>query len=155
MLANGITQVRGWLAAGDTEASLRAVQTLGIKVERHDTNTLTIYGGQLQEPAGTLDLVNAGTGIRLLAGIMVGQPFASILDGSYQLRRRPMKRIIEPLTMMGAKIEASEGRAPLQVTPTQLHGIRYGRVICRRRNNRCSTWSGAGSYGTDAGIDGG
>lgn len=125
MLANGITQVRGWLAAGDTEASLRAVQTLGIKVERHDLNTLTIHGGQLQAPTETLDLVNAGTGIRLVAGIMVGQPFPSVLDGSYQLRRRPMKRIIEPLSLMGAKIESSDGRAPLHITPTQLRGIRY------------------------------
>jgi 3-phosphoshikimate 1-carboxyvinyltransferase len=125
MLANGVTQVRGWLAAGDTEASLRAVQTLGVQVERHDLNTLTIYGGELQPPSENLNLVNAGTGIRLLAGIMAGQPFSSVLDGSGQLRRRPMKRIIEPLAQMGALIDAVDGKAPLRITPAKLQGIRY------------------------------
>jgi 3-phosphoshikimate 1-carboxyvinyltransferase len=125
MLANGVTQVRGWLAAGDTEASLRAVQALGIQVERHDLNTLTIHGGKLQAPGEALNLVNAGTGIRLLTGIMTGQPFPSTLDGSEQLRRRPMKRIIEPLVRMGAQIESNEGRAPLHVRVAKLKGIRY------------------------------
>jgi len=125
MLATGETQVRGWLAAGDTEASLRSVQALGIQVDRHDTNTLTIYGGVLIPPDKPLDFVNAGTGIRLAAGIMAGQAFPSVLDGSEQLRRRPMKRIIDPLRQMGALIDAAEGRAPLTITPTQLKGIEY------------------------------
>jgi 3-phosphoshikimate 1-carboxyvinyltransferase len=124
-LADGITQVRGWLAAGDTEATLRTIQALGVRVERHDLNTLTVHGGRLQAPAGPLDLVNAGTGIRLLAGVMAGQPFPSVLDGSEQLRRRPMKRVIEPLALMGAQIESRGGYAPLAITPAALHGIRY------------------------------
>lgn len=124
-LANGMTQVRGWLAAGDTEASLRAVQALGVQVERYDLNTLSIHGGALRKPAEALNLVNAGTGIRLLAGILVGQPFDSVLDGSEQLRRRPMKRILTPLQMMGANINALDGRAPLYIKPSALHGIRY------------------------------
>lgn len=124
-LAKGQTQVRGWLAAGDTEASLRAVQTLGVQVDRHSTNELTVHGGELHPPQTALDLVNAGTGIRLLAGIMAGQPFESTLDGSEQLRRRPMKRIITPLEMMGANINAQEGRAPLVIKPSRLQGIRY------------------------------
>lgn len=124
-LADGVTQVRGWLAAGDTEATLRTIQRLGVRVERHDLNTLTVYGGRLQEPSAPLDLVNAGTGIRLMAGIMAGQTFPSVLDGSEQLRRRPMKRVIEPLTQMGAHIESRAGCAPLTITPAPLHGIRY------------------------------
>lgn len=124
-IANGVSQIRGWLAAGDTEATLEAIQTLGIKVERHDANTLTIYGGALRDAQQPLNLKNAGTGIRLIAGIMVGQMFPSILDGSDQLRRRPMKRITTPLAMMGAKIEATEGRAPMSIQPAQLRGITY------------------------------
>lgn len=124
-LADGVTQVRGWLAAGDTEATLRTIQRLGVRVERHDLNTLTVYGGRLQEPSAPLDLVNAGTGIRLMAGIMAGQTFPSVLDGSEQLRRRPMKRVIEPLAQMGARIESRAGCAPLTITPAALHGIRY------------------------------
>ena len=125
MLAEGATQIRGWLAAGDTEASLGAVQKLGVPVERHDAHTLTIHGGRLQEADSPLDLKNAGTGIRLLAGIMVGQPFGSVLDGSEQLRQRPMKRITMPLQMMGANIDGVNQRAPLTIKPAVLNGIRY------------------------------
>jgi len=124
-IANGVSQIRGWLAAGDTEATLSTIQTLGIKVDRHDANTLTIHGGALQKADQPLNLVNAGTGIRLIAGIMVGQSFSSVLDGSDQLRSRPMKRITDPLTMMGAKIQATDGRAPLSIEPASLKGITY------------------------------
>ena len=125
-LAQGTTHVRGWLAAGDTEASLRAVQTLGVPVERLSKNELTLQGGALHNPERPLDMVNAGTGIRLIAGILAGQPFASVLDGSEQLRRRPMNRIINPLRQMGADIEGTnDGRAPLRIRPAHLRGIRY------------------------------
>lgn len=125
-LAQGDSHVRGWLAAGDTEASLRCVQALGVHIERHSESELTIHGrGELRPAAGPLDFVNAGTGIRLMAGIMAGQQFGSVLDGSEQLRRRPMKRIIAPLRLMGAAIEGDNDRAPLTVTPAQLQGIRY------------------------------
>ena len=124
-MAAGVSQVRGWLAAGDTEATLGAVQALGIQVDRHDMNTLTVHGGAFQPSRTALDFVNAGTGIRLMAGVMAGQSFASILDGSEQLRRRPMKRITDPLRQMGADISATLDRAPLSITPAPLHGIRY------------------------------
>lgn len=125
-LAQGKSQVRGWLAAGDTEATLRSVQALGVRVERPAADELHIHGtGALQAAEGPLDFVNAGTGIRLMAGVMAGQPFASVLDGSAQLRRRPMKRIITPLRQMGADISGEQGRAPLRIEPTPLQGIRY------------------------------
>lgn len=125
MLANGTSQVRGWLAAGDTEATLGAARALGVQIERQNPHTLTIHGGKLRPPAQPLDFVNAGTGIRLAAGIMAGQPFESVLDGSEQLRRRPMRRIITPLQMMGANISGTNDRAPLTVKPSELRGIRY------------------------------
>ncbi len=124
-MANGVTQVRGWLAAGDTEASLASVQALGIQVERISQHELIVHGGAFTAPSAPLNLVNAGTGIRLIAGIMCGQPFPSVLDGSEQLRRRPMKRIITPLHMMGADINGVNDRAPLTIKPAQLHGIKY------------------------------
>jgi 3-phosphoshikimate 1-carboxyvinyltransferase len=124
-LAQGVTRVHKWLPAGDTEASLGAIQALGVEVEREGAGELVIHGGELKPPAGTLDLVNAGTGIRLLTGIMVGQPFPSVLDGSSQLRRRPMNRIINPLRQMGAEINGVNGCAPLSVQPATLHGIHY------------------------------
>lgn len=125
MLADGTTEVRGWLNAGDTEATLATARALGVEIERHDATTLTIHGGTLKAPSEPLDFVNAGTGIRLAAGIMAGQPFKSVLDGSYQLRRRPMKRITNPLAEMGARITSEDGKCPLTIEPTTLHGIRY------------------------------
>ncbi|HVU14157.1 MAG TPA: 3-phosphoshikimate 1-carboxyvinyltransferase [Phototrophicaceae bacterium] len=124
-LAQGVTHVRKWLPAGDTLASLGAIRALGVEIEREGEGELTIHGGQLHEPQDTLDLVNAGTGIRLLTGIMVGQPFPSVLDGSEQLRHRPMNRIINPLRQMGAEISGVNGCAPLTVKPATLHGIHY------------------------------
>lgn len=128
-MAHGKTHIRSWLAAGDTEASLASIQALGIQVERHSRNELTIHGGVFQPPQGPLNLVNAGTGIRLLAGIMCGQPFPSVLDGSEQLRRRPMKRIITPLQMMGANISGTNDRAPLSIQPAHLRGIKYNMPV--------------------------
>lgn len=124
-LAQGITHVKGWLPAGDTEASLQSVRDLGVNIERHDANTLTIHGGALHYSEKPLNLVNAGTGIRLIAGIMAGQKFESVLAGSEQLRRRPMNRIINPLKLMGADITSENGYAPLTIKPAQLRGIHY------------------------------
>ncbi len=125
-LAHGSTHVRDWLSAGDTEASLGAVRSLGVPIERLSKTELVIHGGELHQPGAPLDLVNAGTGIRLLAGILCGQPFPSVLDGSDQLRRRPMRRIIEPLRLMGADIEGADGdRAPLTIRSAHLRGIEY------------------------------
>jgi 3-phosphoshikimate 1-carboxyvinyltransferase len=124
-MAQGISEVRGWLAAGDTEATLASVQRLGVKIDRHDKHTLTVHGGTFHAPTQPLNFVNAGTGIRLAAGVMAGQPFESVLDGTEQLRRRPMKRIMEPLRLMGANISADNDRAPLTIRPAQLKGIRY------------------------------
>ena len=124
-MARGTSEIRNWLAAGDTEATLGAMKALGAGITRHDANTLTIDGGDLREAKQPLNLMNAGTGIRLLAGIMVGQPFPSILDGSEQLRRRPMKRITTPLQMMGAAIESDNGGCPLRIQPAALKGITY------------------------------
>ncbi|MFW5691085.1 MAG: 3-phosphoshikimate 1-carboxyvinyltransferase [Chloroflexota bacterium] len=125
LLARGESRVRGWLPAGDTLASLRAVQALGVAVERQGAGDLIIQSSELRQPEGPVDLVNAGTGIRLLAGIMAGQNFPVVLDGSPQLRRRPMRRIIAPLRQMGADISGEDDRAPLTIRPAMLHGITY------------------------------
>ncbi|MCY4070292.1 MAG: 3-phosphoshikimate 1-carboxyvinyltransferase [Chloroflexi bacterium] len=122
-IAAGSSHIRNWLAAGDTAATLGAMRDLGAKIERHDANTLTIHGGELREADQALDLKNAGTGIRLLAGIMVGQPFPSVLDGSEQLRRRPMKRITSPLQSMGAQISSTDGCCPLRIQRSELRGV--------------------------------
>ncbi|MFN8448467.1 MAG: hypothetical protein U0521_07715 [Anaerolineae bacterium] len=101
------------------------VQALGVPVERLGEGELVIHGGELREPAGALDLVNAGDGHPPADRDLVGQPFPSVLDGSEQLRRRPMNRIINPLRQMGAEISGVNGCAPLTVEPAALRGIHY------------------------------
>jgi len=125
MIAKGTSNVSNWLSAGDTRATLGAAQALGVQIDQHNDTTLTIHGGTLKPSSEPLDFVNAGTGIRLAAGIMAGQSFASVLDGSEQLRNRPMKRIIAPLQMMGAKIDGEDNYAPLNVEPASLKGMTY------------------------------
>lgn len=142
MLADGATQVRNWLNAGDTEATLGAARTLGVVIDRHDAHTLTIHGGTASAPSEPLNFVNAGTGIRLAAGIMAGMPFASMLDGSEQLRRRPMKRVTIPLTQMGANIDSQDGYAPLKITPAQLRGIRYEMPVASAQVKSCVLLAG-------------
>ena len=128
-VAKGRSRVRNWLAAGDTQATLDAVRRLGVRIEARDASTLTIHGGGLREAAAPLYLANAGTGIRLLAGLMVGQPFPSALDGSEQLRRRPMTRITAPLRKMGADIRATNGGSPMYIRPAPLSGITYAMPV--------------------------
>lgn len=131
-LAEGTSTIRRWLPAGDTLATLGVIRAMGIRVEI-DKHTETAWDLQiegrglygLQPPAGPLDLRNAGTGIRLLTGILCGQRFPVTLDGSAQLRQRPMRRIAEPLRLMGAHIDTTDGRAPLHITPASLQAITY------------------------------
>jgi 3-phosphoshikimate 1-carboxyvinyltransferase len=124
-LANGTSTIRKWLPAGDTLATLNAVRQLGIQIDHSPDQTLTIHGGAFQPPDAPLNLANAGTGLRLLAGIIAGQRFPCTLDGSDQLRRRPMRRITDPLRLMGAQVQDTDGKPPLHFTPAQLSGITY------------------------------
>ena len=147
-LAQGTSAVRKWLPAGDTIATLDAICALGVEISAEKSSDLawdlTIHGrglSGLQPPAGPLDCRNAGTCLRLLSGIMAGQPFPAVLDGSEQLRKRPMGRIVYPLRQMGAAIEADDQRAPLRFRPARLSGIDYrlpvasARAISTRRRS--------------------
>ena len=122
-LARGRSTARGWLDGGDTRATLRAVEVLGVEIGRDGASGLTIRGGELKAPDRPCDCANAGTAMRLLAGVLAGQSFDSTLDGSDQLRRRPMRRVTDPLRRMGAQIEDDEGRAPLLIRGSRLHGV--------------------------------
>jgi 3-phosphoshikimate 1-carboxyvinyltransferase len=131
-LAQGTSAVRSWLPAGDTIATLEIMQALGVEITVDKRSPLawdlTIDGvglTGLRKPEAALDCRNAGTCMRLLAGIIAGQSFAATLVGSEQLRRRPMGRIIKPLREMGATIEATDDRAPLRFEPAVLSGIDY------------------------------
>jgi 3-phosphoshikimate 1-carboxyvinyltransferase len=124
-LADGNSEVRGFLPSADCLATLACVRALGIHVERYDVDRLTIYGRGLQglqKPPGPLDCVRSGTTMRLLAGTLSGQPFDTILTGDPQLLRRPMERIAGPLRGMGADVATTDGHAPLTIRRSVLHG---------------------------------
>jgi 3-phosphoshikimate 1-carboxyvinyltransferase len=127
-VGEGETRVRGFGRAGDTEATVAAVRALGVTVHEDDVDTLRVEGvglGGLRAPEEAVDCGNSGTTMRLLAGILAGQHGRFELTGDDSLRRRPMTRIAEPLTQMGASVETSEGTPPLVVEGGELKGIRY------------------------------
>jgi len=128
-LANGRAQITGFLPGEDCLSTMKAFQQLGIPIERIDETTVIIEGkrGHFTAPSGDIDCGNSGTTMRLMCGILAAQPFRSRLTGDASLSKRPMKRIIDPLTQMGAKItaEGAKGSAPLVIEGGLLKGIEY------------------------------
>lgn len=127
-IASGLTTIHGFLHGGDCLSTLQCLRALGVTIE--DTPDRVVVhgnGSQLRAPAGPLDAGNSGTTMRLLAGILAGQPFAAEITGDASLRSRPMERIVEPLVRMGAQVKAmGDGRfPPLQISGTRLRGITY------------------------------
>lgn len=129
-LAEGETRVSGLLEGDDVLSTLGAFRAMGVRAEGPDRGKLVIQGAGLhglKAPATPLDMGNSGTAMRLMAGILAGQPFDSELIGDESLSKRPMKRVSEPLGRMGAAIETAEGgRPPLRIKGGQkLRGIEY------------------------------
>ena len=118
-LATGRSRVEGLLASEDVRATANACRQLGMKLHE-DGDSLLLDGvgaSGLQAPAAPLDMGNSGTAMRLLAGVLAAQSFSSELTGDASLSRRPMKRIVQPLSEMGAQIETAEGGTPpLRIT---------------------------------------
>jgi 3-phosphoshikimate 1-carboxyvinyltransferase len=129
-IAEGTGRVENFLPAADCRATLGVVRALGIEVEELSATSLIVHGRGLrglQEPDDVLNCVRSGTTMRLLAGILAGQPFLSVLSGETQLRRRPMARIAEPLRQMGATVLGRDGGRlpPLAIRGGELHGVEY------------------------------
>ena len=129
-LAEGESEVVGFLPSTDCEATLVAFQNMGVQIERLDDAHVRIQGVGLmglQAPSDVLDMGNSGTAMRLMAGILSGQKFCSILAGDHSLTQRPMQRIQIPLRKMGANITSKEGyKPPLEMQPSiELSGIDY------------------------------
>ena len=129
-LAEGVTHVSGFLEGEDSLATLRAFRDMGVEIEGPDAGRVVIHGvgmHGLRQPESSLYLGNSGTSMRLLSGLLSGQAFDTTLTGDSSLSSRPMRRVTDPLTQMGARIVASEqGTAPLQIKGgTTLTGISY------------------------------
>ncbi|MDE6663084.1 MAG: 3-phosphoshikimate 1-carboxyvinyltransferase [Lachnospiraceae bacterium] len=128
-LANGTTEVRNFLQGADCLSTIECFRRLGIEIENTPEKIL-IHGKGLHglsAPSDILDTGNSGTTTRLISGILAAQPFETTLTGDASIQKRPMKRIMEPLSMMGADIVSVNGNdcAPLRINGKPLHGINY------------------------------
>jgi 3-phosphoshikimate 1-carboxyvinyltransferase len=133
-LARGTTLVHGFLQGEDNRATLNAFRAMGVTIDELPDGRLKIEGRGLhglQEPADVLDCGNSGTTMRLMLGLLAGQPFFTVLNGDRYLRRRPMKRVVQPLATMGGRIWGRQGGdlAPLAIQGGPLAATRYDSPI--------------------------
>ena len=130
-LADGVSRIENCLVAGVTEAMIACLQNLGVEVEIEKElghSAITISGRTLRglnPPSVPLNCGGSATTMRLLSGILAGQPFSSTLDGNLRLRTRPMGRVVEPLRAKGADIRTSNGNAPLMFFPSRLQSSEH------------------------------
>jgi 3-phosphoshikimate 1-carboxyvinyltransferase len=125
-IADGVSRLHGYAPGADCAATLACLEALGVRIDRGDG--LTIHGrglGGLQQPSAPLDAANSGTSMRLLSGLLAAHPFRSVIGGDGSLSRRPMRRVIEPLERMGARISAADGRPPLTIDGASLRAITH------------------------------
>ncbi len=129
-IAAGVTEVKGFLEGEDNLSTLGAFKLMGVKTERPEKDRLVITGNGLdglKEPSDVIDAGNSGTTARLLTGLLSAAPFFSVITGDSSLRKRPMKRVVEPLSRMGASISGREdgNYLPLAIRGRRLKGISY------------------------------
>jgi 3-phosphoshikimate 1-carboxyvinyltransferase len=146
-LAEGTTRVTGFLQAEDCLATMNAFRAMGVRIEGPEDGRITIHGvgmHGLKAPSEPLYLGNSGTSMRLLSGLLAGQPFDVVLTGDPSLSRRPMKRVTEPLRAMGAQVETTEaGTAPLRIKGgAPLKGIHYDMPVASAQVKSCLLLAG-------------
>ena len=151
-IAEGVTTIHNYSTGADCQSTLGCMQALGAQVERVD-GKVVIHGGKLREPAGQLDAGNSGSTIRMLSGILAGQPFTSRIAGDESLARRPMDRILRPLAEMGAQVEGTHmaGRnatfPPLTIRGGSLRGIDYTLPVASAQVKSCVLFAGLFAQG--------
>jgi len=146
-LAEGVTEVTGFLEGEDSINTLKCFQAMGVRIEGPDQGRVRIEGvglRGLRAPANTLYVGNSGTSMRLMSGILAAQAFDSRMEGDASLAKRPMKRVTDPLALMGAKIETAEGgRPPLTIHGgQQLKGIDYRLPMASAQVKSCLLLAG-------------
>ncbi len=153
-IAEGVTEVEGFLEGEDTRATAAVFARLGVRIEAPAPSRRVVHGvglHGLRAADGALDCGNAGTGMRLLAGLLAGQGFASTLVGDASLSARPMARVVEPLARMGARIDtAAGGRPPLRIAPAPsgLVGIDYALPVASAQVKSALLLAGLQARGT-------
>ena len=146
-LAEGTTHVSGFLEGEDALATLNAFKAMGVEIEGPDNGKVVVHGvgmQGLQQPQASLDVGNSGTSMRLMSGLLAGQAFSTTLIGDESLTKRPMKRVTDPLALMGAQIETTEtGTSPLNISPVAaLKGIDYDMPMASAQVKSCLLLAG-------------
>lgn len=151
-IADGTSRITGFLEGADTRATAAILQRLGVRIEAPAPGERIVHGvgvDGLQPPDGPLDCGNAGTAMRLLAGLLAGQRFDSVLVGDASLSRRPMARVVEPLSAMGVHIASEGGHAPLRIAGGRaLHGIDYATPVASAQVKSAILLAGLSAAGT-------
>ena len=145
-LSEGITEAENFLTGADCLSTIGCFRQMGISVEQNGTSVVVHGKGLhgLTKPSGIIDAGNSGTTVRLLSGILSGQPFDSVITGDASIQKRPMKRVMTPLSQMGASITSvhENGCAPLQIKGSPLHGIHYLSPVASAQVKSCVLLAG-------------
>ena len=157
-IAEGTTHVSGFLEGEDSLNTLRAFKSMGVEIEGPVDGKVTIHGvgmNGLKQPSGALDMGNSGTSMRLLSGLLSGQAFDLELTGDASLSKRPMKRVTDPLALMGAKVDTAEGgRPPLKIHGgSQMKGIHYDMPMASAQVKSCLLLAGMYAEGETSVIE--
>lgn len=149
-LAEGVTRISGFSSSADCASTIECLRSVGVGIEADGRHVTVLGAGKagFKAPSSLLDCGNSGTTMRLMAGMLAGQRFDSVLTGDDSLRSRPMRRVIEPLEMMGAEIESVDGRAPLGVRGGRLlKGIEYTPPVASAQVKSCVLLAGLNAEG--------
>jgi 3-phosphoshikimate 1-carboxyvinyltransferase len=150
-IANGTSRLSNYSTGADCASTLGCLRALGVKWERNEAahNLIEVQGTDLNltAPTGPLDCGNSGSTIRMLSGIVSGQNFVSEMSGDESLARRPMERVIKPLTTMGARIESQNGRLPLRIQGGNLKAIDYQMPVASAQVKTCLLFAGLQAEG--------
>ena len=143
-IAEGTSRLGNYSTGADCASTLGCMRSLGVEWERKDGNTIEVKGRglELAAPRSALDCGNSGSTMRMLSGIVAGQRFTSEMMGDESLSRRPMERVIKPLTAMGATITSHAGKPPLRVTGGELKGIDYKLPVASAQVKSCLLFAG-------------
>jgi 3-phosphoshikimate 1-carboxyvinyltransferase len=150
-MAEGETRIENFATSADCASTVSCLQNLGVEIRRENSTVFVKGVGKtgFRKPENALDCGNSGTTMRLIAGILAGQDFDSVLTGDESLSKRPMRRIIEPLELMGAEIDSNNGCAPLKIYgKNPLRPIEYDLPVASAQVKSCLLLAGLNASGT-------
>ena len=154
-IANGESRIGNFATSADCASTIECFRQMGVHIDQNGSDLVVAGKGKrgLTAPPEPLDCGNSGTTMRLMSGVLAGQPFESILTGDESLRSRPMKRVIEPLTTMGASIGSLDGKAPLTIRGGHLNAIKYELPVPSAQVKSCTLLAGLYSDGRTTVIE--